>query len=631
MKQIIRTIAVCLFSLITFSSVYSQEAFDNATRALYIMDISRYIEYPLDVMMPAEEFSIAVLSESDELFWELENIAKTRKFIQDKPIRVYLFRDLDQVENTMVLFVNKEEGYNIKNVLKKIEGTHTLLISEGYEFRQSMLNFMVFDNKPRFEVNEELLNKEGLKVDELFLALAVKTREDWQELFEVTDEELTEEKKITQAQKILIEEQQVKIDEQIALIKKQEARLDSLDKEVQKRQNDIKQKQRVLTSQVREIDRQKKLIRVAVANIKEKDKVLAEKEKNIAIKNKELEDKNQKIVAAEKKIVEQFKQIEKQKLITYFVSVALVLMIGLGYFIYVNYRNKKKANQILEEKNRLITEQKDKIKEQRDLAENQRDQIAYQKKHITDSIHYAKRIQTALLPSIELFSDKIDHFVLYKPRDIVSGDFYWVNEVDNKQIIITADCTGHGVPGAFMSMLGISLLNEIVNNKNIHKPDEILNALRQDIIDSLKQQDGEISEGSVKDGMDMTACTVYYDSDVLEFAGANNPLYIISGDELMQIKGDKMPVAIHSNMEKFSIKEVKLKKGDCFYTFSDGYVDQFGGPKQKKFMSKNFRNLLMEIKDLPMVEQGIRLDKIFEEWKAEVEQIDDVTVIGVRY
>ena len=610
---------------------FSQEVFNNATRALYILDIARYIEYPEKVILPAEEFSIGVLSTEEKLYWELENLAKTRKFIQGKPIRVYLYRDLDHVENTMVLYINKDEGFKINNILNHIEGTHTLLITEGYEFRESMINFKVLDNKPRFEVNEALLNKEELKVDELFLALAIKTREDWQALFQVTEVELVEEKEITKAQKVLIEEQQAKIDEQLALIALQEARLDSLDKEVQKKQNDIKQKQRVLSHQLNEITRQKDVIKASEASIKEKDIVLAEKVKNISIKEKRLTQQEAQIASQDAKIYEQFKQIEKQKLITYFVSIALFLVIGLLYFIYVNYRNKKKANLILEEKNRVITEQKELITEQRDLAEMQRDQIAYQKKHITDSIHYAKRIQRALLPSIELFSDKIDHFVLYKPRDIVSGDFYWVNEIDGKQIIITADCTGHGVPGAFMSMLGISLLNEIVNNKKIYKPDEILNALRKDIVDSLKQNDGEFSEGAVKDGMDMTACTVYYKDDVLEFAGANNPLYIISDDELIQIKGDKMPVAIHDNMEPFSLKEYKLKKGDCFYTFSDGFVDQFGGPNQKKFLSKNFRELLMKIKDEPMVEQGIKLDESFEKWRAEVDQVDDVTVIGIKY
>jgi serine phosphatase RsbU (regulator of sigma subunit) len=628
MKKIL--ILLALFFIILNKS-FSQGAFNDATRALYIMDISRYIEYPEEIMMPAEEFSIGVLSAEDNLYWELENLAKTRKFIQGKPIRVYLYRDLDHLDKNMVLYVNKDEGFKINNILNAVKGKHTLLITEGYEFRESMINFKILNNKPRFEVNEALLNKEGLKVDELFLALAIKTREDWQELFQVTEVELVEEKVITQAQRVKIEEQQAKIDEQLALIALQEARLDSLDKEVQKKQNDIRQKQRILSHQLSEINKQKDVIRTAESSIKEKDIVLAEKQKNISIKEKRLSQQENQIAAQDAKIYLQFKQLEKQKLITYFISIALFLVIGLLYFIYLNYKNKKKANLILEEKNRLITEQKEFITEQRDLAEMQRDQIAYQKKHITDSIHYAKRIQTALLPSIELFSDKIDHFVLYKPRDIVSGDFYWVNEIDGKQIIITADCTGHGVPGAFMSMLGISLLNEIVNNKKIHKPNEILNTLRKDIIDSLKQSEGELIEGAVKDGMDMTACTVYYENDVLEFSGANNPLYIISGEELIQIKGDKMPVAIHALMDPFSLQEYKLKKGDCFYTFSDGFVDQFGGPNQKKFLSKNFRELLLNIKDMPMVEQGNKLDAAFEKWRADVEQVDDVTVIGVKY
>ena len=303
-------------------------------------------------------------------------------------------------------------------------------------------------------------------------------------------------------------------------------------------------------------------------------------------------------------------------------------MIGLAYFAYVNYRNKKKANIVLQEKNDLITTQKEEIKLQRDEAENQRDQIAYQKKHITDSIQYAKRIQTAILPSLELFSDKIDHFVLYKPRDIVSGDFYWVNEMNDRQIIIAADCTGHGVPGAFMSMLGVSLLNEIVINKGIYHPDEILNALREEIITSLKQVDGG---SDVKDGMDMTVCTLDYKKDTLEFSGANNPLIFFHDGELIQIKADKMPVAVHEQMGKFSLHKMKIKKGDSFYTFSDGFVDQFGGPRQKKFLSKNFRTLLVEIKDKPMIEQGKILDDVFEEWRSEIEQVDDVTIIGVRY
>ena len=182
-------------------------------------------------MLPAGEFSVGVLSSSDTLYWELENIAKTRKFIQGKHVRIYLFRDPEKLERTNVLYVNKNEGYKMSDLLEKNHGKHTLIIGEGYEFRESMLNFVVSAGKPQFEVNEKLMNEEGLSVDEMFLALAVKTREDWEALFTITDEKLQEEKEMTRQQKIIIEQQNTRIAEQPddAL---QEARLDSLDIEV---------------------------------------------------------------------------------------------------------------------------------------------------------------------------------------------------------------------------------------------------------------------------------------------------------------------------------------------------------------------------------------------------------------
>jgi len=241
---------------------------------------------------------------------------------------------------------------------------------------------------------------------------------------------------------------------------------------------------------------------------------------------------------------------------------------------------------------------------------------------------YAKRIQTALIPSLELFSDKLEHFVLYKPLAIVSGDFYWVSAQGNPQIIISADCTGHGVPGAFMSMLGVTLLNEIINGKHILMPDQIIENLRQGIIKSLKQV---AAEDSIKDGMDIAVCVVDFDKNILWYAGANNPLYLVRGGELIHYRADKMPVAIHYRMEPFTLHKIDLQKGDAFYIFSDGYADQFGGPKQKKFMSVQLRETLVAIAGMPMLQQGERLNDIFEEWRGGSPQIDDVTLIGVRY
>ena len=626
-KQCFSVTAVIAFLIFSSPANLFSQGFDNKTRAVYILDISKYIEFPSG-FDKQENFTIGILDEDDVLFWELDNMARSRKYIQGKPIKLLLFRNLSELKPSDVVYVNKKSNIKISTLLDRIQGNSTLLISEGYEFRESMLNFVVVNGKTEFEANEELMNREGLKVSQLFLAQAVKTREDWQKLFEKTDVELKEEKVITQQQKEIIDEQLAKITLQAEKIKVQEARLDSLDKEIKLKQANIRQKEIILRKQVKEISEQKGLISKQMEEVLQQELVLEKLEKGVKEKEVEIEKQTAKIENQQGQIIDQLRQIEKQKLITYFIMVALFLVTGLGYFVYINYRNKMKANEILEEKNRLITHQKEEIQEQKEVAEMQRDQITYQKKHITDSIHYALRIQRAILPSLELFTDEIDHFVLYKPRDIVSGDFYWVNKKDNLWIVITADCTGHGVPGAFMSMLGVSFLNEIVNNKHIFKPDQILNALRNDIILALKQTE---AESGVKDGMDITVCTFDYKSGILEWSGANNPLFIVQNRELNQIKGDKMPVAIHDVMEPFTLHTFKLKKGDTFYTFSDGYVDQFGGVNQKKFLSKNFKDVIMTLQDKPMYEQGKKLDEVFEEWKKDVEQVDDVTVIGMRY
>ncbi|HKK41413.1 MAG TPA: SpoIIE family protein phosphatase, partial [Bacteroidales bacterium] len=211
---------------------------------------------------------------------------------------------------------------------------------------------------------------------------------------------------------------------------------------------------------------------------------------------------------------------------------------------------------------------------------------------------------------------------------IVSGDFYWVSAAGNSQIIIAADCTGHGVPGAFMSMLGVTLLNEIVIGKHITNPDLILENLRQGVIKSLNQA---ADEESIKDGMDIAVCLVDFKDDTLWYAGANSPLYLVREGQLIHYRADKMPVAIHYKMGPFTLHRIKLQKGDAFYIFSDGYADQFGGPKEKKYMTTQLKETLVALEGMPMIQQGERLNDIFEEWKGDNPQVDDVTLIGVRY
>lgn len=259
----------------------------------------------------------------------------------------------------------------------------------------------------------------------------------------------------------------------------------------------------------------------------------------------------------------------------------------------------------------------------------QKDDIEEKSQSIMSSIRYAQRIQEAVSPQKKLM-DKVfpEHFVLWKPRDIVSGDFYWMMQKDNKSIIAAADCTGHGVPGAFMSIMGISFLNEIANSKEVQTAAEALNQLRNNVITSLNQ---EGAETDTKDGMDMSICVYDFDNMMMQFAGAYNPLYMIRDGELSVIKADRMPIGVHErDQNPFTNMEFSMHKGDIYYILSDGYIDQFGGPKGKKFMTKRFKQLILDIHTEPMEKQNEILWETFTEWRGDIEQIDDIIIIGIK-
>ncbi|NOU16624.1 MAG: SpoIIE family protein phosphatase [Bacteroidales bacterium] len=340
----------------------------------------------------------------------------------------------------------------------------------------------------------------------------------------------------------------------------------------------------------------------------------------------------------------------------WFIGLCIIIVFSLFVFI-VRYRERQlqKDKQILEEKvrertktieeqknvlevqrdelartNEEILQQKEEIEAQRDEIEAQNDHISKQNLEMTQSIEYAKRIQTAVMPTPDLVQSILpEHFILFKPRDIVSGDFYWMTKTDGKIIIAAADCTGHGVPGAIMSMLGISFLNEIVKVRNETKPNLILNNLRDSIKSTLSQTG---KEGESKDGMDIALCTIDLDAKKIEFAGAYNPMYLIRNGELVEIKADKMPVGIHMvEKESFTHNEIEFKKDDCIYIFSDGYVSQFGGDSGRTYKSVPFKKLLAIISEKPMAKQGEMLEQEFEEWRGYNPQVDDILVIGVKF
>ncbi|MBN2681859.1 MAG: tetratricopeptide repeat protein, partial [Bacteroidales bacterium] len=291
------------------------------------------------------------------------------------------------------------------------------------------------------------------------------------------------------------------------------------------------------------------------------------------------------------------------------------------------------------------------LKKANDLISLQKTNLEEAFTDIKQSINYASLIQTAVLPDETNLKKHLDDaFILFLPKDVVSGDFYWFEKTEKGIVITAADCTGHGVPGAFMSMLGISFLNEIVNNRKNTAPDLILNQLREKIIQALKQEiqnHSETAQTRMKDGMDMAIVYYDFDSGFLFFSGANNPLYLISNNQrsdlqgcktiendnnaVYEIKADKMPVAIHLKMNPFTLHKIEIQKGDSVYLFSDGYADQFGGEFNKKFKYKPFKELLLDNYNLPMANQKLILDETFKNWKKGYEQMDDVIVLGIKF
>ncbi len=265
-----------------------------------------------------------------------------------------------------------------------------------------------------------------------------------------------------------------------------------------------------------------------------------------------------------------------------------------------------------------------------DLTDFQHIDVLKEKRELTESIKYAGYIQNALLPRQETIKKLLkDHFIYFLPRDIVSGDFYWINKKKSEILIVVADCTGHGVPGAFMSILGISFLNEIVNRDCYTSTGSILNQLREYVMKAL-QQTGK--ENEQKDGIDMAICKIDQHTNKMEFSGAFNPVYIVKKSNLLEIHGDKMPIGIAADEEvSFTTHTVSLDKGDMIYLFSDGFVDQFGGPEGKKFKYKPFRKLLVNISELPAYKQKEVLDLEYHEWKGDQPQLDDILIMGFKY
>ena len=277
-----------------------------------------------------------------------------------------------------------------------------------------------------------------------------------------------------------------------------------------------------------------------------------------------------------------------------------------------------KTKKLLKEKEQVLN-----------LIVQQKSDLELRDKNITDSLIYAQRIQEALLPSEKYFRSHFnDSFIFFKPKDIVSGDFFWIGEKGDKVFIVAADCTGHGVPGALMSMIGLEIIEKTINEDNIETPSQILDVLNKGLEKTFSR---EKNIGTIiRDGMDIGLCVINKKKKKLVYAGAFFPLYLIRNDSIIEIKGDKIIIGMNPEGVTYTDREIDLNENDILYMFSDGYVDQFGGSENKKFMYRRFRYLLLTIHHFPVNDQKAILEENIKTWIGRNEQIDDIMVIGFR-
>lgn len=369
------------------------------------------------------------------------------------------------------------------------------------------------------------------------------------------------------------------------------------------------------TKQIAELQEQFKSV--------EKDKIIAEQE---------LAYQNEKSEKDKEKLKNEIHQRDK-----WYLYLGLTFVALFGVFMYRRFK-------VSQSQRRIIEAQKEEVEVQKARIESQHHELEEIHQEVSDSIHYAEKLQMAILPDREdLINNLGNGFVAFRPKDVVSGDFYWTVRKENKVFFAAADCTGHGVPGAMVSVVCSNALNRAVNEMKLRNPGTILDQTRSLVIETFAR-----SGKDVKDGMDIALCAI--EDDVLQFSGANNPLWIVRkkasfdptlaveedvlehGDHvLIEVKSDRQPVGLYTKMEAFTEHQIKLIPGDAIYIFTDGFADQFGGENGKKFKYKPFKKILMDIQGQSMDAQKIFLEKAFDDWKGDFDQIDDVCIIGVQY
>lgn len=589
------------------------------------------------------KYTFGVLSNDVEIIKGFKSL--NGKSIKSKPLSVVAFKSVAELTKVDVLFVDEAFSNSIKSSFTAIKGNNTLLVSDKADDKQSvMINMVEKDGQLKFEVNKNNMFTEGLKVGPKLLLLGG-SELDVAALFNETNSNLEKEKETVKnqikelaakeaeiaAKRAEIEKQKSEIVKQQQAIAAQQAEIEKQQAEIRKQTAHLNELEGAVKAQQAALAEKTKMLNEQISKIKEQETAIAAQQEEMK-QGKEALDKQMKDLAeTEAKVSEQKKLMLKQsaalaisKYINYVGGVVLLIIIGLAFFVFRSYQAQKRFNKQLGEKNAEIERFAAKLEIEQELT--------------TNSIRYAKTIQDAILPQHSNMAMHVENFVIFRPKDIVAGDYFWFHQVpavghEPERVFVGAlDCTGHGVPGAFMSMIGTSILNEIVKEKKIYSPAEILHLLNYGVMNALKQ-----GESDNNDGMD--ACLVLIErhkgqKPKVIFCGAKRPLFYVTPNNniIQELKGDRKSIggAIRKLREvEFNNQELDMEPGTMLYLTTDGFIDQ-NAPDRVKFGTRKLHKVIHEANKMSIDNQKVAFERALDDHQGKAEQRDDITLIGVK-
>ncbi|MCB0584643.1 MAG: DUF4154 domain-containing protein [Phaeodactylibacter sp.] len=647
-----RVLIHIIISLIFLPTALGQLT-ENVVKANFILNVAKFIEWEEEEAI--ERFRIGVLGGGD--VFEALKRRSGEALLKNKAFDVVQFKRADEASGIHILYVNERRNRVLKKILETAIAEHILMFTDSCSTAdETMVNLLALDMPGnQFEINKDNIDKARLYVPPKLLYYGG-SEEDLREMYQASERQLSDVKAELEQQTAALKKQQKELETkkreilalnvEIALqegnlesmIARATAQQDSLDQKIamlEEQRSMIREQQADIDEQNARLQRQKQEIEAGNAFLNRQKQEIEAQEQKIKSQQQEIQAHTQTLEQQNLEIEAQTLKIEKQRTILYLFIALFALTAAMIFFILRAYRIKREANKKLEEKNAAISRQKEEIQAHQKQLEAINRKIERQNENIKSSINYALTIQQALLPSREELEKYFEPFVLYRPRDIVSGDFYWMSAAgaeegkEEKVFVAVADCTGHGVPGGFLSMIGIKLLASIVNERKEHEPRKILEMLDTAVREAL-QQERKVSD----DGMDVCLCRIEKnggDRIKITFSGARRPLYYSSNQKINILPGDRKTVGGRVfKGQAFTNRELWLAPGDRIYMASDGIADQ-NAPNRKKFGSQRLIKLLEETMHLPLHEQKEVVEKTLDDFQQNEKQRDDISLMAIKF